>query len=84
MKMVIFLTNAVYLSEIINGDFTEVQTYKLTRIEYELFKSLKHCCGSCNECGICNSCAYIEDIIRDKLNVLQLDEVEEECIEIID
>lgn len=79
-----FLTSSAYLSEILNGDFTEVQTYKLTRIEYELFKCLKHCCGYCNDCGICNSCAYIEDIIRDKLNVLQLDEVEEKCIEIID
>ena len=78
------LTDSVYLSEILNGDFKEMQTYKLTRIEYELFKCLNDCHGHCDECSIFNYCDYIEDIIRDKLNVSQLSEVNEECIEIID
>lgn len=79
-----YLTDSVYLSEILNGDFKELKTYKLTRIEYELFKSLNDCHGHCDECSIFNYCDYIEDIIRDKLNVSQLSEVNEECIEIID
>ena len=79
-----YLTDSVYLSEILNGDFKEMQTYKLTRIEYELFKCLNDCHGHCDECSIFNYCDYIEDIIRDKLNVSQLSEVNEECIEIID
>ena len=79
-----YLTDSMYLSEILNDDFTEVQTYKLTRIEYELFKCLKHCCGSCNDCGIYKSCDDIENTIKHKLNVSQLSEVNEECIEIID
>ena len=79
-----YLTDSVGLSEILNGDFKEIQTYKLTRIEYELFKSLKRCCGYCDNCGICDSCDDIEDMIENKLHVIQLDEVEEDCIEIID
>lgn len=79
-----YLTDSMCLSKILNGDFKELKTYKLTRIEYELFKSLKHCCGYCHNCGICDSCDDIENIIKNKLHVIQLDEVEEECIEIID
>ena len=79
-----YLTDSVGLSEILNGDFKEFKTYKLTRIEYELFKSLKRCCGYCDNCGISDSCDDIENIIENKLHVIQLDEVEEECIEIID
>ena len=79
-----YLTDSVYLSEILNGDFKEMQTYKLTRIEYELFKSLKRCCGYCHNCGICDSCDDIENIIKNKLHIIQLGEVDEECIEIID
>ena len=79
-----YLTDVVNLSEILNGDFKEIQIYKLTRIEYELFKSLKRCCGYCNECGIANSCDYIENIIKDRLNISQLSEVDEEYIKIID
>ena len=79
-----YLTDSVGLSEILNGDFKEIQIYKLTRIEYELFKCLKRCCGYCDNCGICDSCDDIEDMIENKLHVIQLDEVDEECIEIID
>lgn len=79
-----YLTDSACLSEILNGDFKEIQIYKLTRIEYELFKSLKHCSGYCNDCGIFDSCDDIENIIKNKLHIIQLDEVEEECIEIID
>ena len=79
-----YLTDSVGLSEILNGDFKEIQIYKLTRIEYELFKSLKRCCGYCHNCGICDSCDDIENIIKNKLHIIQLDEVDEECIEIID
>lgn len=78
-----YLTDSVGLSEILNGDFKELKTYKLTRIEYELFKSLKRCCGYCHNCGICDSCDDIEDMIKHKLNVSQLSEVDEDCIEII-
>ena len=79
-----YLTDSMCLSEILNGDFKEIQKYKLTRIEYELFKSLKHCGGYCDNCGIFDSCDDIENIIKNKLHIIQLDEVEEECIEIID
>lgn len=79
-----YLTDSACLSEILNGDFKELKTYKLTRIEYKLFKSLKHCCEYCHNCGICDSCDDIENIIKNKLHIIQLDEVEEECIEIID
>lgn len=79
-----YLTDSMCLSEILNGDFKELKTYKLTRIEYELFKSLKHCCGYCDNCGICDSCDDIENIIKNKLHIIQLGEVEEECIKIID
>lgn len=79
-----YLTDSVGLSEILNGDFKEIQIYKLTRIEYELFKCLKRCCGYCDNCGICDSCDDIENIIKNKLHIIQLDEVEEDCIEIID
>src|SRR5574344_970737 len=79
-----YLTDSVGLSEILNGDFKEIQIYKLTRIEYELFKSLKRCSGYCDNCGICDSCDDIENIIKNKLHIIQLDEIEEECIEIID
>ena len=79
-----YLTDSIYLSEILNGDFKELKTYKLTRIEYELFKSLKHCSGCCDNCDIFDSCDDIENIIKNKLNVLQLSEVDEKYIEIID
>ena len=79
-----YLTDSVGLSEILNGDFKELKTYKLTRIEYELFKSLKHCCEYCGNCGISDSCDDIENIIKNKLHIIQLDEVDEEYIEIID
>ena len=79
-----YLTDSMCLSEILNGDFKELKTYKLTRIEYELFKSLKHCGGYCDNCGFFDSCVDIENIIKNKLHIIQLDEVEEECIEIID
>lgn len=79
-----YLTDSIYLSEILNGDFKELKTYKLTRIEYELFKSLKHCSGYCDNCDIFDSCDDIENIIKNKLNVLQLSEVDEKYIEIID
>ena len=79
-----YLTDSIYLSEILNGDFKELKTYKLTRIEYELFKSLKHCRGYCVNCDIFDSCDDIENIIKNKLNVLQLSEVDEKYIEIID
>ena len=79
-----FLTSSAYLSEILNGDFKEMQTYKLTRIEYELFKCLNDCHGHCDECSIFNYCDDIENIIKNKLNVSQLSEVDEKYIEIID
>lgn len=79
-----YLTDSMCLSEILNGDFKELKTYKLTRIEYELFKSLKHCGERCDNCSIFDSCDDIENIIKNKLHVIQLGEVEEECIEIID
>lgn len=78
-----YLTDSACLSEILNGDFKELKTYKLTSIEYELFKSLKRCDGYCNDCGFYNSCYDIEDMIKHKLNVSQLSEVDEDCIEII-
>ena len=79
-----YLTDSMCLSEILNGDFKELKTYKLTRIEYELFKSLKHCGGYCDNCGFFDSCVDIENIIKNKLHIIQLDEVDEEYIEIID
>lgn len=79
-----YLTDSMCLSEILNGDFKEIQKYKLTRLEYELFKCLNSCCGCCDNCGISDSCDDIENIIKNKLHIIQLDEVEEECIEIID
>ena len=79
-----YLTDSMCLSEILNGDFKELKTYKLTRLEYELFKCLKHCGERCDNCSIFDSCYDIENIIKNKLNVLQLSEVDEEYIEIID